>query len=69
MKEEFAIFRTFSSFGQMLEIKDALVSNGIETITADNKAPVDVTFNVGGSLNEKIEIRIKQSDFAKAENI
>ncbi|WP_347923681.1 hypothetical protein [Pontimicrobium sp. SW4] len=68
MKENYSIFRKFSTLEQATELKDLLNENGIESILADNVPPVDVTFS-GSTLNNQVEIRIKQSDFKKAEEI
>lgn len=69
MNEDYSIFRTFSKVGQAMEILNILSENKIDTVIADNSPPVDVTFSVGGSFEEKVEIRIKPSDFEKAEEI
>ena len=68
MKENYSIFRKFPTLEQASELKDLLNENGIESILADNVPPVDVTFS-GSTLNNQIEIRIKQTDFKKAEEI
>ncbi len=68
MKENHSIFRKFSTIEQATELKDLLNENGIESILADNVPSVDVTFS-GSTLNNQVEIRIKQSDFKKAEEI
>ncbi|WP_299436427.1 hypothetical protein [uncultured Maribacter sp.] len=68
MKENYSIFRKFPTLEQATELKDLLNENGIESILADNVPPVDVTFS-GSTLNNQVEIRIKQSDFKKAEEI
>ncbi len=69
MTEEYSIFRRFSDIEQVNELKIALNEQGIDTIVDDNSPPVDVTFTGGGAINNKIEVRIKQSDFDKAELI
>lgn len=69
MSNDHSIFRRFSNIEQALELKIALNSNDIDTIIDDNSPPVDVTFGVGGSLQDTIEVRIKQADFEKAELI
>lgn len=68
MKENYSIFRKFPTLEQATELKDLLSENGIESILADNVPPVDVTFS-GSTLNNQVEIRIRQSDFKKAEGI
>lgn len=69
MTEQYSIFRTFSNFALATELRNTLENNNIETIIDDNSSPVDVTFSVGASAQDKIEIRIKESDFEKAESI
>lgn len=69
MNQQFSIFKTFTNIEQANELKNILNENGIETIMEDNSPPVDVTFTGGGELNIKTEIRIKQSEFKKAEEI
>jgi hypothetical protein len=69
MTEQYSIFRTFSNFGLAIELRNILEENEIDTVLDDNSAPVDVTFSVGASAQDKIEIRIKESDFEKAELI
>ncbi|WP_298955517.1 hypothetical protein [uncultured Nonlabens sp.] len=68
MKSNYSIFRSFPTLQQATELKELLSKNGIETELADNVPPVDVTFS-GNTLQSKIEVRIKQSDFEKAEQI
>jgi len=68
MKENYSIFRKFPTLEQATELKDLLNENGIDSILADNVPSVDVTFS-GSTLNNQVEIRIKQSDFKKAEEI
>ena len=68
MKEEYSIFRKFPTLEQAIELRDLLKSNDIESILDDNVPPVDITFS-GSTLNNQIEIRIKQSDFKMAEDL
>ena len=68
MKENYSIFRKFPTLEQATEMKNLFKDNGIESVLADNVPPVDVTFS-GNTLQNEIEIQIKQSDFNKAENI
>jgi hypothetical protein len=68
MEKNYSIFRKFPTLEQATELKDLLRENGIESILADNVPPVDVTFS-GNTLQNEIEIRLKQSDFKKAEDI
>ena len=68
MEENYLIFRKFPTLEQAIELKDLLKESGIESVLADNVPPVDVTFT-GNTLQNEIEIRIKQSDFKKAEGV
>ena len=68
MNEETSIFKKFPSLEQASDLKKLLENNGIESVLADNIPPVDVTF-AGNTLEHQYEIRIKQSDFIKAEKI
>ena len=68
MTEDYSIFRKFPTLEQAKEIEFMLNEKGIETILANNAPPVDVTFS-GNTLQNEIEIRIKQSDFKAAEDI
>lgn len=68
MEDNYSIFRKFPSLEQASELKALLNENGIETILDDNAPSVDVTFT-GNTLQNEIEVRIKQTDFKKAENI
>ncbi|MBU2920143.1 hypothetical protein KO504_02200 [Winogradskyella psychrotolerans] len=66
MEDDYSIFRKFPSLEQATELKTLLNNNGIETVLGDNVPPVDVTFS-GNTLQNEIEVRIKQTDFKKAE--
>jgi hypothetical protein len=68
MKENYSIFRKFSNLEQATELKELLSKNGIESELADNVPTVDVTFS-GSTLQNQIEVRIKQIHFKKAEQI
>ena len=68
MGEIYSIFRKFSNLEQASELRELLLENGIVSELGDNVAPVDVTFS-GSTLQNEIELRIKQSDFKKAEEI
>ncbi len=68
MDEQYSIFRKFPTLEQAKELEILLNDKGIQTILADNVPPVDITFS-GSMLNNEIEIRIKQSEFKKAEQI
>lgn len=68
MNENYAIFRKFSTLEQATELKELLSNEGIESELADNVPSVDITFS-GNTLQNQIEVRIKQIDFKKAEQI
>ncbi len=68
MENNYSIFKKFPTLEQANELKSLLEKNGIETIIADNLPSVDVTFS-GNTLQNEFEIRIKQSEFEKAEEI
>ena len=68
MGKNYSIYRKFSNIEQATELRELLLKNGIESELADNVAPVDVTFS-GSTLQNEVELRIKQSDFEKADLI
>ncbi|WP_282136093.1 hypothetical protein [Seonamhaeicola maritimus] len=68
MNEDYSIFRKFSSLEQALELKELLSKNGIESKLADNTPPVDITFS-GNTLQNQVEIQIKQINFETANQI
>lgn len=68
MKENYSIFKKFSTLEQANELKELLNENGIESLLTDNILPFDVTFS-GNTLHHEYEIKIQQSDFKKAEEI
>ena len=68
MTDNYSIFKKFPTLEQANELKELLNENGIESLLADNIPPVDVTFS-GNTLQNEFEIRIKQSNFKKAEEI
>lgn len=68
MVEQFLPFKRLPSLQQALEIKDKLESNSIQVILADNVPPVDITFS-GSTVQNQIDLKIKKSDFEKANKI
>ena len=68
MKDEYAVYKKFPTIEQVKEIESLLNENHIETIIGDNIPPVDTTFT-GNDLISEFEIRIKQSEFEKANAI
>lgn len=68
MEEEYSIFKKYPTLEQASELKKLLDGEGIESVLGDNIPPVDVTFS-GSTLQHEFEVRIKPSDFDKAEGI
>lgn len=68
MNTIFVVFRKFPTLALAKEMNNLLNSKNIETQMADNIPPVDITFS-GNTLQNQYEIRVKQSDFEKAEKI
>jgi hypothetical protein len=68
MTENYPIFKVYPTKELALEFTELLDKNGIHSVVGDNIPPVDVTFS-GSTLEHRYEIRIKQSDFQKAEKI
>lgn len=68
MEEEYSIFKKYPTLEQASELKKLLDSEGIESVLGDNIPPVDVTFS-GSTLQHEFEVRIKPSDFGKAEDL
>ena len=66
MEEEYSIFKKYPTLEQASELKEILDKEGIESVLGDNIPPVDVTFS-GSTLQHEFEVRIKPSDFGKAE--
>ena len=68
MTENYVIFKVYPTKELAFEFKELLDKEGINSALGDNIPPVDVTFS-GSTLEHRYEIRIKQSDFLKAEEI
>ena len=68
MQDQYSIFRKFRSIEEAMDIKALLASNDINCIIDDNVPTVDITF-AGSTLNNQVEIRIKQNDFDNAESV
>ncbi|MGY3795181.1 hypothetical protein [uncultured Aquimarina sp.] len=68
MENEYSIFRKYKTLEQAKDLEELLLKNGIDSIIADNVPSVDSMFGAN-PLNNEIEIRIKQTDFKKAEQI
>lgn len=68
MQEGYSIFKKYPTLEQAAELKELLDKEGIESVLGDNIPPVDVTFS-GSTLQHEFEVRIKPSDFDKAEDL
>jgi hypothetical protein len=68
MEEQYSIFKKYPTLEQASELKVTLEKEGIDCILGDNIPPVDVTFS-GNTLQNEFEVRIKQTDFKRAEEI
>lgn len=68
MTDNYSIFKVYPTKELALEFKELLEKEGINSALGDNVPPVDVTFS-GSTLEHRYEIRIKQSDFPRAEKI
>lgn len=68
MQEEYSIFKKYPTLEQATELKELLDKEGIDAVLGDNIPPVDVTFS-GSTVQHEFEVRIKPSDFGKAEDL
>ncbi len=68
MQEEYSIFKKYPTLEQATELKELLEKEGIDAVLGDNIPPVDVTFS-GSTVQHEFEVRIKPSDFGKAEDL
>lgn len=66
--DDYTLFRKFFDFGRAEEFGMVLKDNGIEYQIVDNAPPVDITFT-GNPLEKEILVKIKQSDFEKANKL
>lgn len=69
MSEEYIVFRSFPDMEQVSELAEILNKSGIPTRIGDNAPAVDITFTGGAAINTRIEIRIPQKDYKKAEQV
>lgn len=70
MSDTYSIFRKFPSLELAKELETTLNTHGIDSVLGDNVSSIDATISGSGStLQNQIEIRIKSSDFEKAEAI
>ena len=67
MNQYFSLYRKYNNLELAKETEAYFNANGIETRLGDNIAPVDVTFSTGKSVLDQIEVRIKTTDFEKAD--
>ena len=68
MSNSFVVFRKYSSLQQAKEVSAILKENGIEIHFTDNIPQVDSNV-MGTSYSIEYEVKIKPSDFTKAEKI
>ncbi len=68
MSNSFVVFRKYSSLQQAKEVSAILKENGIEIHFTDNIPQVDSNV-MGTSYSIEYEVKIKSSDFTKAEKI
>ena len=66
MENDYAIFRKFPSIAEAQELEVFLNNHNIESVLADNLAPVDVHYS-GSTLLHEYEVGLKLVDFEKAE--
>lgn len=69
MKTEYSVFKKYSNLDQAKEIQELLERNDIITNIGDNVGSLDATIIGGNQMLNQIEIRIKQSDFEKANRL
>lgn len=63
-----SLFRKYPTLEQASALNVFLNENGIETVLANNIAPVDIAFS-GNTVQNQYEIRISIEDFDKAEQL
>ncbi len=69
MKTEFSVFKKFSDLNQAKEIQTLLETNKIDTVIGNNAGYLPTAIVGGNEMLNQIEIKIKQSDFDKANKI
>ncbi len=67
-KDKFITFHKFSSIEDAEELISTLQDHGVKVQIEDASPPVDITFS-GNTLQNEINIKIKQSDFAIANKV
>lgn len=65
---DYTIFKKFPTEEQAIALFNLLSDNGVQSVVANNIPPVDITFS-GSTLQHQYEVRVKQSEFEKAEKI
>jgi len=68
MKEEYTVFKDFTSLELAKKMELFLNENDIETVIGDNSASGGTVY-LGGAVNNRVEVRIKQCDFKKAKTL
>ena len=68
MEKQYSVFKKYPTVEQAQEIIKFLNENDIETLFGENKSSLDSNFS-GSSFNNEFEIKIKASDFEKANQL
>jgi hypothetical protein len=68
MENQYSVFKKYPTVGQAQEIIKFLNENSIETQFGENTSSLDSNFS-GSSLNNEFEIKIKETDFEKANHL
>lgn len=69
MKTEYSVFKKFSNLDQAKDVQSLLEKNEIDTIIENNVSSLPTTIVGGNEMLNQIEIKIRQSDFKKANEI
>jgi ABC-type lipoprotein release transport system permease subunit len=68
MENQYSVFKKYPTVEQVQEVIRFLNKNDIETQFGENSSSLDSNF-LGSSFNNEFEIKIKESDFEKANQI
>jgi len=68
MENQYSVFKKYPTVGQAQEIIKFLNENSIETQFGENTSSLDSNFS-GSSFNNEFEIKIKETDFEKANHL
>ena len=68
MENQYSVFKKYPTVGQAQEIIKFLNENSIETQFGENTSSLDSNFS-GSSFNNEFEIKIKETDFEKANQL